>query len=291
MNYYAGLESITDTLETLALKELDGIPFNESEVDFLRRVLTSEWQPSNSRDDAIAADGWYIQLFFGDTLAASQDAYDDDFIVADVHTQPTEEFGTIVGRVLHVGVGQVNLGVYLVEQTPSGDSSLAYVGPVMSYYEHITENFDRLTDERWFEIVDAGEVPLRPDWVNIFLMDGTGSRHSQGRELEGEVFMGIEDPSVSRPVSFRLYHNFPNPFNPITTIHYDLPNKSTVTITIHDILGRHVKTLVNKTQNAGYKSVNWDATNNKGKPVSVGVYIYKIQAGEFVQTKKMVLLK
>ena len=56
-------------------------------------------------------------------------------------------------------------------------------------------------------------------------------------------------------------------------------------------LGRHVRTLLNQTQDAGYRSVIWNATNDYGKPVSAGVYLYKIQAGEFVQTKKMVLLK
>ena len=57
------------------------------------------------------------------------------------------------------------------------------------------------------------------------------------------------------------------------------------------MLGREVKTLINQTQEAGYKSVIWNATNDFGNPVSAGVYLYKIQAGEFVQTRKMVLLK
>jgi flagellar hook assembly protein FlgD len=72
---------------------------------------------------------------------------------------------------------------------------------------------------------------------------------------------------------------------------YDLPEDSFVNITIYDILGMKVKTVVNTTQDAGYKSVIWDATNNNGEPISAGVYLYQIQAGEFVQTKKMVLLK
>jgi len=62
-------------------------------------------------------------------------------------------------------------------------------------------------------------------------------------------------------------------------------------VSAQDMLGREVKTLINQTQDAGFKSVIWDATNDYGKPVSAGVYLYKIQAGEFVQTKKMVLLK
>jgi len=64
-----------------------------------------------------------------------------------------------------------------------------------------------------------------------------------------------------------------------------------VNIIIYDMLGRQVRTLVNTTQNAGFKSVVWNATNDHGKPVSAGVYLYQIQAGDFVQTKKMVLLK
>ena len=93
------------------------------------------------------------------------------------------------------------------------------------------------------------------------------------------------------PEVFALHQNYPNPFNPITTLRYDLPEQATVNIIIYDLLGREVRTLVNTTQDAGYKSVNWNATNNYGKPVSAGVYLYQIQAGEFVQTRKMVLLK
>ena len=92
-------------------------------------------------------------------------------------------------------------------------------------------------------------------------------------------------------MKFALHQNYPNPFNPITTLRYDLPENSLVNIIIYDLLGRQVKTLVNQTQNAGFKSIIWNATNNYGKPVSAGVYLYQIQAGEFVQTKKMVLLK
>ena len=62
-------------------------------------------------------------------------------------------------------------------------------------------------------------------------------------------------------------------------------------VTVYDMLGREVRTLVNTNQDAGYKSVIWDATNDYGKPVSAGIYLYQIQASEFAQTKKMVLLK
>ncbi|HIA84635.1 MAG TPA: T9SS type A sorting domain-containing protein, partial [Candidatus Marinimicrobia bacterium] len=88
-----------------------------------------------------------------------------------------------------------------------------------------------------------------------------------------------------------LHQNYPNPFNPITSLRYDLPEQALVVLTIYDLMGREVTQLVNTTQDAGYRSVQWNATNSFGKPVSAGVYLYQIRAGEFVQTRKMVLLK
>jgi len=93
------------------------------------------------------------------------------------------------------------------------------------------------------------------------------------------------------PATFTLHQNFPNPFNPITTLRYDLPKDNFVMLTVYDMLGREIAQLVNSNQQAGFKSVQWDATDSMGRPVSAGVYLYQIQAGEYVQTKKMVLLK
>jgi hypothetical protein len=93
------------------------------------------------------------------------------------------------------------------------------------------------------------------------------------------------------PKKFNLYPAYPNPFNPVTTLRYSLPEDALVNLIIYDMLGRIVKNLVNGQQNAGYKSVQWNANNSAGQPVSAGVYLYQIRAGEFVQTRKMVLLK
>ncbi|NQT97848.1 MAG: T9SS type A sorting domain-containing protein [Candidatus Marinimicrobia bacterium] len=99
------------------------------------------------------------------------------------------------------------------------------------------------------------------------------------------------DKTVDVPTTLLLFSNYPNPFNPTTTIQYDLPNRSDVQITIFDLLGREVTTLVSETQAAGYKSVIWAATNDLGQPVSAGIYFYRIKVGNFVQTKKMVFIK
>ena len=93
------------------------------------------------------------------------------------------------------------------------------------------------------------------------------------------------------PKNFSLEQNYPNPFNPITTLRYNLSRDGLVTITIYDMMGRIVKTLVNGFQTAGFESVQWNATNDRNEPVSAGLYLYTIQAGEFRQTKKMILLK
>tara|TARA_B100000945_G_scaffold230379_1_gene186796 strand:+ start:389 stop:1762 length:1374 start_codon:yes stop_codon:yes gene_type:complete len=93
------------------------------------------------------------------------------------------------------------------------------------------------------------------------------------------------------PQEFALHQNYPNPFNPVTRIRYDLPENSMVNITVYDMLGREVNTLVNKVQDAGFKSIIWDATNDYGKSVSAGIYLYQIKAGDFMRTEKMVLLK
>ena len=101
--------------------------------------------------------------------------------------------------------------------------------------------------------------------------------------------MGVDNCLL--PSKYLIHQNHPNPFNPLTILKYNLPEKEMVKIDIYDILGIHVKQLINHDQNAGYHSIQWNATNDQGEPVSAGVYLYKIQAGNFVDTKKMILLK
>ena len=93
------------------------------------------------------------------------------------------------------------------------------------------------------------------------------------------------------PKEYALGAAYPNPFNPIARIDYNLIQKNYVTLEIHNLIGRKIKNLVSLEKDAGFHSTYWDATNNAGDPVSAGVYLYTIQAGEFRQTKKMVLLK
>ena len=277
IKYFENLEETTLKLETLAQKEVDREPFSDEERDFLKRMLFVD-----GGSGAPPFSGWYADLFY--TIS---DADKWDFLIADVHTQPTDQFGTPVGRVLHVGVGEVNLGVFLAESPSCRYKPMAFVGPVLSYYEKITEGFDRLTDERWKSSVEMGNLPPRPDWVNVYLADKSGSQFPKGRELYGRVYyadVAKEPPLI--PEGYALYQNYPNPFNPITTIQYDLPEDGTIKLTIYNTLGQEVAHLVNEAKPAGRHAVEWNATN-----VPSGIYIYQIRSHNFVKTIKMTLLK
>ena len=94
-----------------------------------------------------------------------------------------------------------------------------------------------------------------------------------------------------KPERFSLHQNYPNPFNPSTTIAYDLPIASIVNITIYDMMGRKIKTLVNEYEAAGFKYTQWDGRNDKNESVSAGLYVYLLQTEKFMQNKKMIFLK
>ena len=93
------------------------------------------------------------------------------------------------------------------------------------------------------------------------------------------------------PDQFALDQNYPNPFNPTTQIRYALPQQSHVTLTIYNMLGQEVARIVDAFQREGFYEVQWNGRNSNGVQVSTGIYLYRITAGSFVQTRKMILLK
>ena len=103
--------------------------------------------------------------------------------------------------------------------------------------------------------------------------------------------VGIEDEYTSVPPNYSLDQNFPNPFNPSTTISFTLPEESAVSISIYDLVGRKVNELTTSSQLAGSHSIQWNGTDQQGNLVPAGIYFYQLKAGDFIQTKKMVLMK
>lgn len=123
---------------------------------------------------------------------------------------------------------------------------------------------------------------------------GTSIRVNGGDETVGPNIV-IQTTDVNEeeviPTEYSLSQNYPNPFNPATTIKYSLPNAGLVQLKIYDVLGREIAELVNTEQNAGVYNVQWNGENSAGAKVSSGVYFYRIEAGDFVQVNKMILLK
>ncbi|MGB7062123.1 MAG: 5'-nucleotidase C-terminal domain-containing protein [Candidatus Zixiibacteriota bacterium] len=103
--------------------------------------------------------------------------------------------------------------------------------------------------------------------------------------------LGSSEASKMVPQGFELHQNYPNPFNPETQITYSLPQATDVRVTIYDMLGRRIRVLADEYRSAGANTVIWDGRDENGKKVSSGIYFYRLQAGEFVQTKKMSLIK
>lgn len=111
-----------------------------------------------------------------------------------------------------------------------------------------------------------------------------------GNRIEGVAF-NLGTNTESAPDKFNLYANYPNPFNPSTTISYSLISDRKVSLKIYDMLGKEIKTLVDDEKKAGAYTVNWLGDDNSGNKVSSGIYLYKLTAGEYVSVRKMIMQK
>jgi hypothetical protein len=110
------------------------------------------------------------------------------------------------------------------------------------------------------------------------------------------IVTGIDEKVQSIPKQHALYQNYPNPFNPSTQIRYALKSDAFVTIKIYNTLGEKVRTLVNKKETFGHKSVVWNGLNDYGEQVASGIYIYKLEiidraGSQFIPSRKMIFIK
>lgn len=157
-------------------------------------------------------------------------------------------------------------------------------GEQLAYWGGSDDNNQAVPLDQYYFKVDAtslysGGVPVTLT-TQLFWLEGAGLFKSSPTLLESEI-----------PTEFKLLANYPNPFNPRTVINYHLPKATHVAIKIFDVLGREVATLIDKDQEAGVYEINWGGRDNSGNQASSGLYIYSMRAGEFVQHRKMVLLK
>jgi len=195
----SGLENVVEVmnkLEQIAIKELNGTPFSDDENDWLKTMLFE-----NGMSGAPPYSGWYADL-----LLNPHDMLEADFPVVDIHTQPTDRSGAPVGKVLHVGTGKVNMGTFIVKDVESGKYR-AYTGPFFSYYDTITTNFKRLTDQDWERIIDSGNKPSRPEWTSNFLIDEKGKKQQDIIALPNKMLVGIDEYAEAENAPFSVYPN------------------------------------------------------------------------------------
>lgn len=280
--YFTEMAAIADTLASVARKEIDGSPFTEDERLFLRTVLYDE--PLGC---APVYRGWYARLYYRGEV----DLFESDMVVADVHTQPTDEAGARVGHVLHVGTGPLNQAV-VVADLPHR-SQVAFIGPVMSYYEHVTVGFRRLTDEEW-RTVHAQPPSSRPDFVNLYLASAEGAYPGQAMALATAITTPPA-PSANLPEGPALTAmSHPNPFNATTLIRFrvgaDLPPGQSE-LSVHNTRGQVVRVLLDRPLGPGSYSVRWDGRNAAGAEVASGQYYFHLRVGSRQVTGKMSLVK
>ncbi|MGB2868369.1 MAG: DUF3160 domain-containing protein [Bacteroidota bacterium] len=277
--YFSQLACTADTLGMIARKELSDAALGELEKGFLKKVLFDIPEGCG-----VSYDGWYCRLFY----KGADDLLKRDLVIADIHTAPTDQAGGFIGWVLHVGTGPVNLAV-LTAETPGG-AYCSYAGPVMSFYQHLSTNFKRLTDEEWLTLY--GVAPsLRPSFVNVYLANTTGLSRGEGPTLT----TGISDkPQPTLPKSVVLGRNFPNPFNATTIIPFTIPEQSAyspVVLTVYNLEGQLMTRLLNEELPEGNYTTRWDGTAGNGKPAASGVYFYVLTVGAQRAVGKMTLLK
>ena len=244
----------------------------------------------------IDADPLFVDADNGDyTLQEGSPCIDAG--TADVDGDGVDDITDYFGNAPDMGAFEFSLGVTGLQYTVDNSSVIFNWDPVenVQYYQ-----LERSTDPTFAEDVvinyamDNNYTDSGLEWdteyfYRVAAFVGYWSDYSNVVSVILE-FVGTDNGDAI-PETYAVHQNYPNPFNPVTTLRYSLPEDGLVNITIYDMMGRQISKLLNSFQNAGYKTIQWIGTNNVGEPVSAGVYLYTIQAGEFKQTKKMVLLK
>ncbi|MFA7625884.1 MAG: DUF3160 domain-containing protein, partial [Candidatus Kapaibacterium sp.] len=285
-NYYNKWINVCDTLISMSNKILIGKDFSKEENLFLNSTISIGVVGCN---DAVV--GWYPELYWEFnpspeymTDFENRGSNSDDFIVADVHTIPTDEAGNMVGWVLHAGTGRINMAV-INAPTPDGGSR-AYIGPVFSYYEFLSNDFKRLTNEEWREM--DGKPAFRPEFTNLYLADKDGNSPNGEKVSLYSVPSSVEKEKPAE--NLRNLDCFPNPFSGNTSIQFTLTSKdldNIIELSIFDLKGNLVKTLINEYPQGKNYSIVWDGTDSKNTNLPNGTYIYTLKSGSNVQSGKV----
>ncbi|MBN1415583.1 MAG: DUF3160 domain-containing protein [Bacteroidales bacterium] len=274
IEYYSRYADIMGYLKSIAQKELDGTPVNEEEIAFLKTMINS-FMASGP-----CVTGWFNDLFFSPDLGMNP-----DFIVADIHTQPTDQAGFIVGHVYHVGNGYINNGVFIAPNPLNPGQLMAFAGPVSSFHYEVTRDFYRFTDQEWDEKFMSGDsIPARPDWIALYMAGPEGSALPDGRELKGIVYdaTGLDPSPVVPDVDYLL--TFPNPAKDNMHLRFVLNQTNIVTVELYNANGSLVSQPYCNVLTPAEHDIQVDLTG-----LQEGLYMVKMRAGEKTFLRKVVV--
>lgn len=262
--YFSNLSSTASQLGTIAEKELNHIDLSAQETEFLRGMLYKV--PDDYFQGLLS--GWYVDLFYIEPDGMhleSENMLRTDYTVADIHTAPTDAEGNLVGNIYHAGTGPVNLAIVIAD---CGGAYRAYVGPVFSYYERITKDFYRLTDEEWERgFTDSSNCANQLPIAHAYMAS------PDGKPLAPQPLLDMHTTGIDEPSVYIEPMMTPNPARDEFTLEFPVATPIAVEVSLYSQNGRRIALLDNSTAATNYRKTF------SIKQFASGIYYVLIKAG------------
>jgi len=295
---------------------------NEPKNNFGKVDVRLSWNPAEDNCSGTQA----YRVFRNETLIG--ETSDTSFVDRGLEAEKLQTFSWVVRPFDRLGNEQINgvaVRVEHVVQPPDRSylekegNGIVHWSPAHSTLQPVQYIVEVTTDSTLFGLVQAmpedslGELSgvlsdtsyeIRESWHPIAWRIKTLAGHLESPWSKafrdsipgrGGEPTSVEPRGATLPERFALFQNYPNPFNPATVIEYAIPGSARtgvhVRLDIFDVLGRRIRTLVDKEQKPGFYTVVWSARDDSGRPAGTGIYYFRLQAGDFVQVKKMLLIK
>jgi hypothetical protein len=231
--------------------------------------------------DSTIAEGIYYSIFFVSALTATPGVYFDSAVDSGYSVDNLAP-GVPTGLMVAYNTGN---GTELIwDECPDTDFQYFCI------YRDTEEDFEPKPDNLIHVIASpAWTDPIDDGWQYSYKITAIDFSGNESGAASAATVTGDETPLV--PAAFALHQNVPNPFNPVTRIRFDLPRTARVRLNIYDVSGKLVRKLVDAEMEPGSKDILWDGRDGGGRSVASGIYFYRLTAGDFVQTRKMVLLR
>ncbi|MFL2983351.1 MAG: T9SS type A sorting domain-containing protein [Candidatus Neomarinimicrobiota bacterium] len=238
---------------------------------------------------------FYLFTFNLETSIAMEPTFQFNYDSTDIDAS-TDSVGSFNGTIYNISSYVIDIAVVrMINNLPEGWSSSICIGTTC-----FNESIDSIAIQiNSGDSINCGLLAwtngLGQGLVQLNIFDITNI--DENILIDINFFFGTynsiinQNEELDSPKYFTLIGNYPNPFNPNTTLIYDLHKDAHVNIRIYDVLGNQIMTLINEKQNMGYKSIQWNALNEYGLQAKTGLYFYKIQVDNYQQIKKMIFVK